>query len=221
MRKIIVLIMAVIIAGLCCYFWQGIGQIKDREKIPLQTKDSQFMENISGKKAVIIIASENFRDEEYFGSREVLENRGIELKTASNKAGIAKGTEGGEVKIDLLVSDIKAADFDAVVFIGGPGALQNLDNEFSYDLVRSAIEQKKIVAAICIAPVILAKAGALKGKEATVWSSPSDRSPIEILGRNGAKYVDKDVVADGKMITANGPSAAGSFGEKIAEALME
>lgn len=179
------------------------------------------MENISDKRAVIIIASENFRDEEYFGSREVLENRGVELRTASNKSGIAVGTEGGEVKIDLLVSDIKANDFDAIIFIGGPGALQNLDNEFSYNLVKTAIEQKKILAAICITPVILAKAGALKDKEATVWSSSSDQSSIDILRHNGVKYINKDVVVDGKIITANGPLAAKSFGEKIAEVLME
>ncbi len=177
--------------------------------------------NFHKKRAAIIIASDNFRDEEYFGSREVLESRGMELKTASNKLGIAKGTEGGEVKIDQLVSDIKANDFDAIIFIGGPGALQNLDNEFSYNLAKTAIEQKKVLAAICIAPIILARAGVLKDKEATVWSSSSDRSSIEILEQNGVKYINKDVVVDGKIITANGPLAAKSFGEKITEALME
>lgn len=179
------------------------------------------MKNLSNKRAVIIIASDNFRDEEYFESKKVLENKGVELKTASNKLGIARGTKGGEVKIDLLVSNIKVSDFDAIIFIGGPGALQNLDNEFSYALVKTAIEQKKILAAICIAPIILARAGVLKDKEATVWSSSSDRSSIEILRQNGVKYINKDVVTDGKIITANGPLAAKSFGEKIAEALME
>ena len=179
------------------------------------------MKNLFNKRAVFIIASDNFRDEEYFESKEILENRGMELKTASNKLGIARGTEGGEAKIDLLVSDIKVIDFDAIIFIGGPGALQNLDNEFSYNLAKTASEQKKILAAICIAPIILAKAGVLKDKEATVWSSPSDRSSIEILKQNGVKYINKDVVVDGKIITANGPLAAKSFGEKIAEALKE
>lgn len=38
------------------------------------------------KKVAIIIASENFRDEEYFITKEVLERRGISVKTVCDKA---------------------------------------------------------------------------------------------------------------------------------------
>jgi protease I len=65
----------------------------------------------------------------------------------------------------------------------------------------------------------LAKAGVLKGKKATVWSSSLDRGPVKILKENGVIYEDKDVVQDGKIITANGPGAAEEFGQKLAEAL--
>ena len=40
------------------------------------------------------------------------------------------------INIDLLVSDIKLNEFDAVIFIGGPGCLKNLDNENSYKVIR-------------------------------------------------------------------------------------
>jgi len=70
-----------------------------------------------------------------------------------------------------------------------------------------------------ISPVILAKAGALKGKKATVWSSPLDRSPIKILEAQGAEFVDEKVVWDGNIITGNGPDAAREFGKTIADAL--
>jgi protease I len=69
--------------------------------------------------------------------------------------------------------------------------------------------------------VILAKAGVLKEKRATVWSSPLDRGPVRILKENGAIYEDKDVVQDGKIITANGPGAAEEFGQKLVEILTE
>lgn len=163
----------------------------------------------------MVVAAEGFRDSEYFIPKEILENNGAEIKNVSNKKGVARGADGGEIKTDLLIQDVNLADFDAVIFIGGPGALKHLDNEFSYKLARAAIERGKILGAICISPSILAKAGVLKDKRATVWTSALDKSPVKILTENGAIYKNKNVVVEGKIITADGPSSAKEFGEKI------
>jgi protease I len=176
------------------------------------------MNNSIGK-IVIVIAFKDFRDEEYFVPKEVLGKAGAEIKTASTEKGKAIGADGGEVEVNLLVKDINPADFDAVVFIGGPGCLKYLDNESSYKIAKETISQGKVLAAICISPVILAKAGVLKGKKATVWSSSMDKSPIKTLEDNGAIFEDKPVVVDGKIITGVGPSAAREFGMKIVEVL--
>ncbi len=177
------------------------------------------MEEIKNKKAVIIIAFRDFRDPEYFIPRDILERAGVEIKTASNQKGIAIGAEGGEADVDLLVSEIDVADFDAVVFVGGPGCLSSLDNEDSYKVIKKAITENKILASICISPLILAKAGALEGKKATVWSSALDKKPIKILEEKGALYQDAPVVVDGSVITANGPGAAREFGQATVKAL--
>lgn len=171
------------------------------------------------KRVVMVIAFQGFRDEEYFVPKEILERAGVEVKTASIKLGIAMGDEGGEASIDFLISAIRPEEFDAVIFVGGPGCLQYLDNDDAYHLARETVSQNKILAAICISPVILAKAGVLKEKKATVWNSPLDKTPLKILEENGAEYIDKDVVRDGKIITANGPSAAEEFAQKILENL--
>jgi len=176
--------------------------------------------NLNNKKAIFIVAFRDFRDEEYFKPKEILEKTGIEIKTASNKMGIAVGADGGETKIDLLVSEINPKNFDAIIFIGGPGCLKNLDNENSYKIIQDAINENKVLASICISPVILAKAGALKGKKATVWSSSFDKNPIKILKENKAVYLPNLLVVEGKIITANGPEAAEEFGKKIIELLQ-
>ena len=178
-------------------------------------------QNISGKKIVIILAFRDFRDVEYFVPKEILETAGAEIKTASTKMRKALGADGGEVKVDLLISEINISSFDAVVFIGGPGCLENLDNENSYRIARETVSQNKVLASICISPTILAKAGVLKGKRATIWSSPMQRGPVRILEENGAIYQDEDVVVDGKIITGNGPGAAEEFGKTIVEALTK
>ena len=180
---------------------------------------SQKREEGKNKKALMVIAFENFKDEEYFLPKEILEKGGVEVKTASPKKGIAIGSEGGEAKVDLLIEEVDLDEFEAVIFVGGPGALDYLDNEKSYALLRKAKEKQKIISAICIAPLILAKAGILSGKKATVWSSPFDRQPIQILEERGAIFVEKSVVVDGKIITANGPSAAEEFGKTILKLL--
>lgn len=173
------------------------------------------------KKIAIIIAFKDFKDEEYFVTKEVLLKAGLIVATVSNSQGIAQGVSGGEAEVDVLLNELKVEDYQAMVFVGGPGCLVNLDNQFSYQIVQQAIEQKKLLAAICISPVILAKAGVLQGKQATVWSSPLDKSAIKILQEKGAIYQDKAVVVDNQIITANGPAAAQEFGQAIVQTLDE
>lgn len=174
---------------------------------------------LEGKKVAMIIAFKDFRDEEYFVPKDILETAGAEVITVSAQAGTAIGADGGETEVQLSIENLNVADFDAIIFIGGPGALKCLDNENSYKVIKKTIAQGKILAAICISPVILAKAGALEGKKATVWSSSLDRGPVRILQKQGADYQEEPVMVDGKIITANGPSAAKQFGETIVSSL--
>lgn len=177
---------------------------------------------LTEKSIVMIVAFRDFNDEEYFIPRQIFSAAGAKkVFTASTEKGTAIGSGGGEVLIDLLVKDINMADFDAVVFVGGGGALRYLDDGNSYRVAKEAVSQGKLVSAICIAPAVLAKAGVLEGKKATVWSSAMDKSAVKILTDNGAIYQEKDVVIDGNIITAKGPEAADPFGMAVIEALME
>lgn len=194
--------------------------VKEEIKLDKPVLSPNFQEK-EIKKVVIIIAFKDFRDQEYFVPKEILAKQGIEVKIASTQKGTAIGTEGGEAEIDLVTDEINAVDFDAVIFTGGSGCLLSFDNEVFYKLSKEFFEKGKITAAICIAPVILAKAGILKGKRATVWSSSMDRWTIKILEKNGAEFIDEKVVQDGNIITGNGPAAAEEFGKKILENLKQ
>lgn len=173
------------------------------------------------KKIAVIIASKDFKDEEYFTPQRIFDNAGAEIKVVSDELGTAQGVDGGEEKVDIKLSDLNVSDFDAVVFVGGPGALDHLDNESSYKIIKETVKQNKILAAICISPTILAKAGVLSGKKATVWTSAMDKSAKKTLEEHSAVFQDESVVQDGNVITANGPSAAEEFGRKIVEVLLK
>lgn len=166
------------------------------------------------KKVVMIVAQNDFRDEEFLQPKEILEREAVVIKVASTTLDYVSGMLGAKVKPDILVSDINVRDFDAIVFVGGMGASQYWDDPVAWKLAQDAINTGRIVAAICIAPVTLAKAGILKGKRVTVWSSEAGE-----LKAAGANYTGRMVERDGNIITGSGPSAAREFGEEILRAL--
>lgn len=172
------------------------------------------------KKVVMIIASENFRDEEYFITKEILEKGGILVKTACDKEK-AIGKFGGEAKVDILINNLDINKFNAIILVGGQGAVTFLNNELTYSIINKAEEKGKLIAAICIAPTILAQAGVLKGKKATVWSNPLDYSAINILKENGAIYEKNEVVIDENIITGENVESAKDFGKAILEWLTK
>ncbi|MEK7850253.1 MAG: DJ-1/PfpI family protein, partial [Deltaproteobacteria bacterium] len=166
---------------------------------------------------VFIIAEKVFRDEEYQVPKEVLTKAGIKVITASTTTGEAVGKLGLKVKPDILVNQIDTDKLEALIFIGGGGASQYFNDSLTHKLAKEAAEKGKIYGAICIAPTILANAGLLKGKKATVFPSPDG---IEALKKGGAVYTGGDVEIDGKLITGCGPEAANKFSEALVKMLL-
>lgn len=169
--------------------------------------------DLSSKRVIMIIAPENFRDEEYFHTREAIEKKGAHVEVASLTNKAISGIDNVEVEVDKLVSEVDE-EYDAIVFVGGGGAKVYFDNEDALDLARSYWENGKIVAAICIAPVILGHAGILQDKKATCWDGAHGD-----LTSFGAEFTGQTVTVDGKLITGNGPKSAHEFGEAVADAL--
>ena len=168
-------------------------------------------------KALFVIAPVEFRDEEYFIPKQILEEGGIEITTAST-SDTSTSKFGKQVDVDMLIENANS-DYDVIIFVGGHGARDYFDNQTALNLARKFLEEGKFVTAICIGPAILAKSGVLNDKMATVWASSNNKEGVDILEENGAKYVNQDVVIDEKVITANGPEAAEEFGKKILEVL--
>lgn len=176
--------------------------------------DMSKLPTITGKRVVMVIAKKDFRDEELFEPKKIIEQAGGKVTVASSSLNEAKGMLGKTCKPDILVKDINVDEFDAVVFVGGTGASEYWNDSTAIAIAKSAAEKKKLLAAICIAPVTLANAGLLDGKKATVWESEADK-----LRAKGAKYTGAAVEVGGDRITANGPEAAAEFGAAIVVAL--
>lgn len=168
------------------------------------------------KKVLMVIAPAKFRDEELFDTKAALESSGANVTIASKTTALAVGMLGGKAQPQVALSSAKAADYDAVVFVGGGGAEVYFNDPVAIGLAKDAHSQGKIVSAICIAPSILANAGVLNGKKATVFKGDKY---LGILKAKGANYTGRDVEVDGKIITADGPSSAKKFGQIIVKSL--
>jgi protease I len=169
------------------------------------------MEN---KKVLLVVASEGYQPIEFFVPRSVLVRNGVNVDVASNKKGIVyAGYDGTNTESQFALEDVDVSDYDGIFFIGGPQALEYLDNEESYKIVRAIQEAGKAYGAICISTRILAKAGVLQNKKATGHNA--DGRLGDILQENGAEYVEEPVVIDGNIVTAEGPAVAYEFGESI------
>ncbi len=166
------------------------------------------------KKILMVIAQNGFRDEEYEKPKAIFKEAGYDIKTASQKEGEAEGKLGAKAKVDLAIYDVDVNQFDAVIFVGGPGVTEYLEDQKVLGLARNAYEAEKVVAAICIAPSILANAGILQGKNATAFPSEEEN-----LNNNGAKYTGENVTVDGQIVTADGPDSAVEFGEEVVRIL--
>ena len=113
---------------------------------------------------LMVIAPETFRDEEYAVPRQIFEQHGARVVTASSKVGPITGKLGMVAIAGLQLASADASDYGAIVFVGGAGAQVYFDDPIAHALAHSAFNANKVLAAICIAPSILARAGLLAGR---------------------------------------------------------
>jgi len=166
--------------------------------------------------ALLVVPSQGFQDEELMVTKRALEQAGVPVMVASTRMGTLTGMLGGTIRADLLLNQANLENFGAVVLIGGMGAVEHLNNPTVLNLVRQAVTQRKVLAAIGTAPSILANAGVLRAVRSTALLSEQVR-----LAQAGAIYTGNPVEKDGLIVTATGPVAVPVFARAILDGLAE
>lgn len=170
--------------------------------------------DLSNKRVLFIISSENFRDEELLEPKKVLESYKARIVITNNTGKTSKGMLGARVDVHTTINKVDVNDYDAIIFVGGSGSTVYWNDKIALNIAKEAFLKGKVVASICLASGTLANAGIFKGRNATGW--PDTKILIE---KNGGTYTGKDLEINGRLISAKGPSAAVKFGEAIAKAL--
>lgn len=164
---------------------------------------------------IAFVVGEDFEDSELMKPLDELREAGHDVELLGVKAGEKiKGKKGTEITLDASVTEKDAKSYDAIVIPGGysPDHLR-MDKDV-VRFVQTAVHADKVIAAVCHGPQLLIEADAVEDKQLTSW--PSVRTD---LLNAGAKWVDREVVIDGKLITSRKPADLPAFIAAIREQL--
>lgn len=166
-------------------------------------------------KKVLLLLAEGFEEVEALTIVDYLRRMDIVVDTVSIGGKNVQGAHGINIEADKkieAIDDIK--NYDGLVIPGGiPGATNLRDDDRVIKLVKEFNQEQKIIAAICAGPIVLERAGILKGKKVTSYPGFEDELKESV-------YKEKLVVQDGNIITARGPAVAIYFAIKLVENLV-
>lgn len=165
------------------------------------------------QKRVLMPFADGFEEIEMVALVDTMRRGGVDVVTAGVDGKAPIGAHGISVVADCVIGSVKAADFDMIVLPGGYKNTMTLaENAAVQALIKEFDAKGKLVGAICAAPIALDRAGVLKD-EYTCYTGISDSI-------KSSKFVEKNVVESGNILTSRGPGTAICFGLYIVEKLM-
>ncbi|MFA5038078.1 MAG: type 1 glutamine amidotransferase domain-containing protein [Candidatus Omnitrophota bacterium] len=162
-------------------------------------------------KTIAVLVEDIYEDLEVWYPYLRLKEEGFQtVAVGTGRSKIYKSKHGYEIPEEMTVKEAAKKSFDAVIVPGGyaPDILRRYPEVNRF--VRKMFDDGKVVASICHGAWVLASAGILKGRTATCFFAVKD----DVI-HAGARYVDKEVVVDGNLITARKPQDLPAFMKAI------
>jgi protease I len=172
--------------------------------------------DLTGKRVAVLV-EQKYEEMEVWYPVYRLREAGCTVTLVGPEAGKTYASKlGYPATADAAADRVSASDFDAVVIPGGFAPDYIRRSEPMLRLVRDAGGAGKPLAAICHGPWVLCSTNFLKGKTATCFHSIKD----DVVNA-GARYVDKEVVVDGNVITSRKPDDLPAFVTAVMKAIAE
>ena len=170
---------------------------------------------VAGKRVAILV-EDLYQELEVWYPFFRLKEAGADVLVVGTNKKEFKSKLGYPILADVVVERVSANQFDALIIPGGyaPDILRRYPAIIQ--LVKEIDRQGKLIGAICHAGWVLCSANVVRGKTATCFFAIKDD-----LVNAGAKYVDREVVRDGNLITARKPDDLPAFMATILQALEE
>jgi protease I len=175
------------------------------------------MPNQLNGKRIAILATDGVEQVELTEPRKALDAAGAKTEVVSPAKGKLQAWQhfekGDKIPVDVELDAADPDNYDALLLPGGvanPDQLRMMPKAVRF--VKSFFDEGKPVAAICHAPWMLAEADVVRGKTVTSW--PSVQTDLK---NAGAKWVDREVVEDGSLVTSRKPDDIPAFNKKVIE----
>ena len=160
---------------------------------------------------VAVLLAEGFEEIEALTVVDVLRRAGISCDMLAFNEQVT-GSHAIQVRADC-VFDGNLSEYDLVVLPGGmPGSANLRDHQLLINALQDFEREGKQLAAICAAPIVLNRAGLLKGKQFTCYDGIQEQIA-------DGTYRKDTVVVDGQLTTSRGPATALAFAYKLVEHL--
>lgn len=165
-------------------------------------------------KKIAIFIEDYYEDTEFWYPYYRLKEESAEVVVIGPEIKSYKGKKGLPAKSDKTIHDVQATDFDALIIPGGysPDRMRRIPEMIEF--VKKMDERKKVIAAICHGPWMLASAKIINGKKMTSFFSIKDD-----MVHAGADWTDEEVVKDGNIITSRKPDDLPAFCKVIINSL--
>ena len=158
---------------------------------------------------ILVPLANGFEEIEAVTVIDVLRRAGMNVVTAGLPGSQIKGSRGMQITTDTRLEQVDPSKFDAIILVGGnPGYINLGRSNKILDMVVKFNLDKKLIGAICAAPSILAQAGILEDRAATICPGMEREIP---------RPKGKRVIQDDNIITSQGPGTAMEFALKIVE----
>ncbi len=158
-----------------------------------------------------LMLADGFEETEAIAALDVIRRAEIKLCTVGVSGEYVTSTHGVTVKADILPDKIDYGTADGVILPGGmPGTLNLQRSGEVKALIEHCANERKLIAAICAAPMIIGEMGLLEGRRATCFPGYEE---------NLINAIESDdyVVTDGNFITARGGGVTLEFGAAIVD----
>lgn len=149
---------------------------------------------------------------------DMLRRLDIETKMVGLEGKEVLGAHDIKLTCDEVIGE-QLLDYDLVAFPGGYGGAEKLrDSEELKQLMVQRNKEGKWDAAMCAAPIALARYGLLDNHDYTCYPGINDQIQKEVPS---ARFHEDITVADSdaKILTSRGPATAFAYAFKIAEVL--
>jgi len=166
--------------------------------------------------SVAILVEANYQDLEVWYPYYRLKEAGHEVVVAGCGQKSYTGKYGYPITVDCDAKDLDARSFRGVVVPGGWAPDRLRLHEPVLHFVREMDRAKRVIASICHGGWVLVSAGICRGREMTGYAAIRDD-----LANAGARFVDREVVRDGNLVTSRKPDDLPAFLRTTLAALAE